>query len=81
MVLRWQKQADYFTVSVYQDLVGDWILTQSWGNSLNDHSEFSHTVLSSSTEAEKYVTKLRLSLLKSGFQERSDNCTLRRMYE
>ncbi|KDE39063.1 hypothetical protein ADINL_2192 [Nitrincola lacisaponensis] len=81
MVLRWQKQADYFTVSVYQDLVGDWILTQSWGNSLNDDSEFSHTVLPSRLEAEKYVTKLRLSLLKSGFKESSDNCPLRRIYE
>jgi len=76
VLLRWQKQADYFTVSVYQDLVGDWILTQSWGNSLNDDSEFSHTVLSSLHEAEKYVTKLRLSLIKSGFSERSDNAPL-----
>lgn len=81
MLLRWQKQADYFTVSVYQDLVGDWILTQSWGNCLNDDSEFSHTVLPSRQEAEKYVTKLRLNLIKNGFRERSDNAPLRSIYE
>lgn len=72
MLLRWQKNSLYFTVSVYRDLVGDWILTQSWGDSRSEESEFSHTVMPSLAEAEKHVTKIRLGLIRNGFREQPE---------
>lgn len=69
VLLRWQNDNQYFTIRVYHDLMGDLILTQSWGDCSSDDSEFTHTLLSSFEEAETIVAKWRLILLRRGFYE------------
>ncbi|GGO81115.1 hypothetical protein GCM10011348_19420 [Marinobacterium nitratireducens] len=55
MIVRWRKDQEYFIVRLYQDLVGDWILSQSWGDCLSDESGISHTVLPSYQEARRLL--------------------------
>ncbi|KAA0875058.1 hypothetical protein [Nitrincola tapanii] len=81
MLLRWQKQSRYFTVSVYQDLVGDWILTQTWGDSQSDESEFMHCVLPSLQDAETQLHKIRLGLIRQGYQEDAKQISPESIYE
>lgn len=56
MIIRWRKQKDYFIVRLYQDLMGDWVLSESWGNTLNNKGAVNHTIFHCYHEAS---TKLR----------------------
>ncbi|EAR61623.1 hypothetical protein MED92_13251 [Oceanospirillum sp. MED92] len=53
---------------MYQDLVGDWIVSQSWGNCSEQSNSCSHTVTTSYQEARLIVREIRLRLKKEGFR-------------
>ena len=48
--------------------MGDWIITQSWGNSLQEKSSFKHTVAPSYQEARDMLKKINQQRKKLGFQ-------------
>lgn len=48
--------------------MGDWIITQSWGNSLLEQSSFKHTVASSYQEARGMLKQISQQRKKLGFQ-------------
>ncbi len=68
MITRWQKQQDYYIIRMYQDLFGDWIVAQSWGNSQAQTSDCSETVAPSYQEARLQVRGLRKELKAKGFR-------------
>ncbi|WP_415903342.1 hypothetical protein ACMXYR_06305 [Neptuniibacter sp. QD29_5] len=68
MIIRWQKQQEYYIVRMYQDLVGDWIVTQSWGNSTDDKNECNQTVAKSYQDARFLVREIRKQLKCEGFR-------------
>ena len=68
LIIRWQKQQEYYIVRMYQDLVGDWIVTQSWGNSTDDKNECNQTVAKSYQDARFIVREIRKQLKSEGFR-------------
>ncbi len=68
MISRWKKNQEFYIVRMYQDLIGDWIVTQSWGNAALDISSCRYTVASSYDEARKLVRKLSKQLKADGFR-------------
>jgi len=68
LIIRWQKQQEYYIVRMYQDLVGDWIVTQSWGNSTDDKNECNQTVAKSYQDARFIVRDIRKQLKSEGFR-------------
>lgn len=68
LIIRWQKQQEYYIVRMYQDLVGDWIVTQSWGNSSDDKNECNQTVAKSYQDARFIVREIRKQLKSEGFR-------------
>jgi len=52
LIVRWHKDQNYFIVRLYQDLVGDWVITQCWGHTgCEDEGAVSHTVADSYEQA------------------------------
>ncbi len=68
MIIRWQKDQDYYIVRMYQDLVGDWIVAQSWGSSPEQKNACSQTVMSSCQDARVLVREIRKHLKSEGFR-------------
>jgi len=53
---------------MYQDLVGDWIVTQSWGNTTDNKNECNQIVATSYQDARLIVREIRLRLKAEGFR-------------
>jgi hypothetical protein len=53
---------------MYQDLVGDWIVTQSWGSNTDDKNACSQTVGTSYQDARLIVREIRKELKLKGFR-------------
>ncbi|MBY4678110.1 hypothetical protein [Marinobacterium arenosum] len=68
MIVRWHKDQNYFIVRMYQDLMGDWIITQSWGHCGEDEGEFSHTVAGSYDHARALLNRINQQQRARGFQ-------------
>lgn len=68
MISRWKKNQEFYIVRMYQDLLGDWIVTQSWGNAALDICSCRHNVASSYDEARKFVRKLSKQRKADGFR-------------
>lgn len=68
MISRWQRQQEYYIIRMYQDLVGDWIVAQSWGCAFDDKNECLQTVASSYQDARRLVRKTRKDLKAKGFR-------------
>lgn len=66
--MRWQKHQEYYIVRMYQDLVGDWIVTQSWGCNTQDNNACSQTVSTSYQDARLTVREIRKQLKAKGFR-------------
>ena len=67
--MRWRKEQEYFTIRVYQDLMGDWVVTQCWGHCDQDEGAYSHTVVESFDDARRMVKQLNLSHRKRGYRK------------
>lgn len=53
---------------MYQDLVGDWIVTQSWGSNADDKKACNQTVSTSYQDARLVVREIRKELKAKGFR-------------
>lgn len=70
MIVRWRKDQNYFIIRVYQDLVGDWIVTQCWGHSAReDDGSVCHTVAQSYRDARDLARQLNEKQRIKGFIE------------
>lgn len=69
MIIRWRKQQDYFIVRLYQDLMGDWVLTESWGNTARDSGSVNHTVFDCYHEARSRLRDVSRRLKSQGFKK------------
>ncbi|MGH1462704.1 MAG: hypothetical protein ACRBB6_11760 [Neptuniibacter sp.] len=69
MILRWKKDDEYFIVRMYQDLIGDWVVSQSWGSSRHrTYPAYRKTVLGSYDEARTMVRAIRKQRKDKGFR-------------
>lgn len=69
MIIRWRKQKDYFIVRLYQDLMGDWVLSESWGNSLNNKGAVNHTIFHCYHEASTQLREISRRQKSLGFKK------------
>ncbi|MBR9827277.1 MAG: hypothetical protein GYB41_01275 [Oceanospirillales bacterium] len=69
MVVRWQKNHDYLVVRIYRDLVGDWVVTQCWGNRL-DTGAYSHTLVESYSDALELLREIGREQRQLGFRRK-----------
>lgn len=58
MIIHWYKDSDYYIVRMYQDLVGDWIVSRSWGNTSLGYRACRHTVAPSYLAARSLVKEI-----------------------
>jgi len=73
LIVRWHKDQNYFIVRMYQDLVGDWVVTQCAGHSGHDDEGFvSHTVADSYEQARMMLDEIHQQQQAAGF-DRSPN--------
>lgn len=69
MILRWKKGDEYFIVRMYQDLIGDWVVSQSWGYAGNrSYPRYRKTVLPSYDDARAVVREIRKQKKAKGFR-------------
>ncbi len=68
LIIRWQKHQEFYIVRMYQDLVGDWIVAQSWGNSTECKNACTQTVTPSYQDARLQVREIRKQLKSKGFR-------------
>ncbi|GAA0784361.1 hypothetical protein GCM10009109_02550 [Marinobacterium sediminicola] len=69
MVVRWQKKNDYLVVRIYRDLVGDWVVTQCWGNNQGS-SSFNHTLVNSYSDALELLREIGREQRQLGFRRK-----------
>ncbi len=69
LVVRWQKQNDYLVVRIYRDLVGDWVVTQCWGNNRGS-STYTHTLASSYSDALELLREIGREQRQRGFRRK-----------
>ena len=68
MIVRWRKQHEYCIVRLYQDLIGDWVVTQCWGDSTCNDSTVTHTVTHSYQAARDLLKQINREQKKLGFR-------------
>jgi len=73
LIVRWHKDQNYFIVRLYQDLVGDWVITQCWGHSsCEDEGFVSHTVADSYEQACLLLEEIKRQQQRDGFARLPD---------
>lgn len=66
---RWQKgMSRYYKVTVYKDLLNDWVLTCAWGGLNNRLGNYKHIVLKTFEDADLYIQELMKRRLKRGYK-------------
>ncbi len=69
LILRWKKGNEYFIVRMYQDLIGDWVVSQSWGaTNTGRYPSYRKTVLPNYDEARTMVREIRKQRKFQGFR-------------
>lgn len=66
MIIHWYKNRDYHVVRIYRDLVGDWIVEQSWGNP--EVQNLQRELVSSYREARTVLLSINRQLKAGGFK-------------
>jgi len=69
LIIRWRRQQDYFIVRLYQDLMGDWVLSESWGNSLSNKGSVNHTIFHCYHEARGQLREISRRQKALGFKK------------
>jgi len=59
LILRWEKDQDYYLVHVHQDMFGDWLVTRAWGQTGTLYGGIKHTLVASPEEAATLVDDIR----------------------
>ncbi|MGB0466587.1 MAG: hypothetical protein ACPGF7_03520 [Pontibacterium sp.] len=73
MIVRWRKEQEYYVVRLYQDLVGDWIVTRCWGNCAQKINSVSHTVTRSHQEGRLLLRQINREQKLRGFRPAKDD--------
>ncbi|QEQ97174.1 hypothetical protein [Neptunomonas concharum] len=70
MIVHWRKNQEYLIIRLYQDLVGDWVVSESRGH-LQAHSghECTRTILTSYLEARRLVLSLNKQNRQLGYKK------------
>ncbi|MDF2182772.1 hypothetical protein [Neptuniibacter sp. CAU 1671] len=68
MIYRWRKQTAYLHTWVYQDLMGDWIITRSWGDTVTEKSTVKHQVMPSFHDARQALKRTARYCRRQGYQ-------------
>jgi predicted DNA-binding WGR domain protein len=68
--LRWENSAKgrYYEVRLQVDLLGDWVLTKTWGSQYSGLGRLSHEAWSLIEEALKSLEKVHQQRLKHGYR-------------
>lgn len=69
MIIRWEKDQDYYLVHVHQDMFGDWLVTRVWGQSGTQYGGIKHTLVNSPEEAAILVDDVRHIQESRGFHK------------
>lgn len=70
MIAHWRKNQDYLVIRLYQDLVGDWVVSESRGQfQVPTRTEYSRTILHSYQEARQMVLSLSKQLRCEGYKK------------
>ncbi|WP_416885955.1 hypothetical protein [Marinospirillum sp.] len=59
MLIRWEKEQDYYLVYVHQDMLGDLLVTRVWGQTGTQYGGIKHTLVQSEDEAAILVDDVR----------------------
>ncbi len=69
LIVHWRKNKEYTVIRLYQDLVGDWIVSQCRGSLQTAHrQEYTHTILASYAEARSLVLLLNKQHRQQGYK-------------
>lgn len=68
LIVRWRKEQEYYIVRLYQDLIGDWIVTQCWGDSTCNDSTVTHTVARSYQAGRNLLKEINREQKQRGFR-------------
>ncbi|BBB29194.1 conserved hypothetical protein [Neptunomonas japonica JAMM 1380] len=69
MIVHWRKNQEYLVIRLYQDLVGDWIVSQSRGRLQSTiKQEYMRSILTSYSEARSLVLSLNKQQRKLGYK-------------
>ncbi len=68
LIARWHKGQDYFIVRLYRDLVGDWIVSQCWGNSSQGTSASTKTVVQTYQEGRSLLKEINQQQKTAGYR-------------
>jgi hypothetical protein len=69
LIVRWEKDQDYYLVYVHQDMFGDWLVTRAWGLSGTQYGGLKHTLVQSPEAAAILVDDVRHIQESRGFQK------------
>lgn len=69
MIIRWEKEQDYYLVHVHQDMFGDWLVTRVWGQTGTQYGGMKHTLVASPEEAATLVDDVRHIQESRGFRK------------
>lgn len=69
MIIRWEKDQDYYLVHVHQDMFGDWLVTRVWGQTGTQYGGLKHTLVNSPEEAAILVDDVRHIQESRGFHK------------
>lgn len=73
MIIRWQKKQEYLIIRLYQDLAGDWVVSETRG-AHPETPHYTHTLFASYLEARQQVIatsrqQRKLGYCKTGVKE------------
>ena len=70
--LRWQniEKNRYYQIFLSRDLLGDWVVTKSWGNLYTAAGRVTHVACVSLDEAKKLINKIVHTRKKRGYVPR-----------
>lgn len=69
LIVHWRKKQEYIVIRLYQDLVGDWIVSQSRGQLQTSARQVClQTIFASYSEARSLVLSLNKQLRQLGYK-------------
>ena len=66
--VRWEKNTRYYEAHLHQDLWGDWILTQVWGQRGTRMGQTKHTLCASYQDGMEKLAQVRKRREQRGYQ-------------
>jgi hypothetical protein len=70
VLIYWRKNQEYLVIRLYQDLVGDWVVSQTRGIVQSTHKEVcTHTVMNDYMLARSLVISLNKEMRAQGYKK------------